>query len=425
MRLCVFEDAGVSNLEPLSLTRPVSDLWLGTSSLLRRQQRYFAAEQTAVLIRPLLANLCRQNQPELVINDSSWLRKGGGVLVNARWLPPAEPPVLAQTGAVGLVGEQIAYLVLPPGERRDCSFDQLPRRLLDWKQSLPQHEAGGQMLDYPWHLVEANSWALEQDYGHWKREKPALLDPAPLTILGPVERVVIDAQARIEPHVVIDTTRGPVLIDREAHVHAFSRLQGPCYIGERTQILAGHVRGGSIGPECRVGGEFETSIMQGYSNKYHEGFLGHSYVGAWVNFGAGTQVSDLRNDYAPIVMTIAGKKVPTDLRKIGAYMGDHTRTSIGALVNTGTVAGPFSQLLTSGSLLPRVLPAFCLFGHGQVQKRTDLNQMIETAAMVLSRRGQQWTEVDTEFVFALYESTEMERQRVLLEIEQKRLRRVV
>lgn len=425
MRLCVFEDVGAANLEPLSLTRPVFDLWLGTGTLLQRQQRFFDSDETAALIRPLLEEVCRQNQPNLVLNDASWLRKTGCVLVNARWLPPTEVAPLPQKGAIGMVGEQIAYVVFPGGDKRDCSFGSLPRRLQEWKQNLSRQQAGGRMLDYPWHLVEANPSALEEDYAQWKREKTDRLNPAGLTIVGPAERVVIDAKARIEPYVMIDATAGPVLIDREAHVQAFSRLEGPCYIGARTQIKGGHIRGGSIGPECRIGGEYEASIMQGYSNKYHEGFLGHSYVGSWVNFGAGTQVSDLRNDYAPIVMTIAGKKVPTGLTKIGAYMGDHTRTSIGTLINTGTVVGPYSQLLTSGTLLPRVLPAFCRYGHGRVQNRTDLNQVLDTATKVLSRRGQQWTEVDTEFFFALYEATEMERQRVIHENEQKWLRRVV
>ena len=244
-------------------------------------------------------------------------------------------------------------------------------------------------------------------------------------MIGPLERVIVDPTARIEPHVLIDSTRGPVLIDRDAHVQAFSRLEGPCSVGQGTQILAARLRGGSIGPQCRIGGEVEASIVHGHSNKYHEGFLGHSYVGEWVNFGAASQTSDLRTDYGPIVMHINGKQVHTGLIKIGSYIGDHTRTSLNVLFNTGSVVGPFGLLLTSGSLLPRVIPPFCRYGHGRVEERTDLGQMFATAATVTARRGVKWTETHSEFYFGLYERTAASRAAVLREAEQHRLRRVV
>jgi UDP-N-acetylglucosamine diphosphorylase / glucose-1-phosphate thymidylyltransferase / UDP-N-acetylgalactosamine diphosphorylase / glucosamine-1-phosphate N-acetyltransferase / galactosamine-1-phosphate N-acetyltransferase len=425
VRLCVYEDTGVVNLEPLSLTRPVFDLWCGASPLLPRLQRLFGADETALMVRPLLAPLCRQEHPGLSVNDPDWLRGSPCVLVNARWLPLSPRPLALDRRLVGMIGDQVAYVVLPDGEPRDGSREQLPWLLEEWKQSLSCQDADGAFLDYPWHLVEQNPTALAQDAAAWKAEKPELHSREGLTIFGPAEQVLIDAEARVEPYVVLDATRGPILIDRGAIVQAFSRLEGPCYIGSGTQLLAARIRGGSIGPECRVGGEFETSIMQGYANKYHEGFLGHSYIGAWVNFGAGTQVSDLRNDYGPITMTIAGRRVPSGLVKIGAYIGDHTRTSITTLINTGTVVGPFSQLLTTGSLLPRVLPAFCSYGHGHIQERTDLSQMLATAKTVLSRRGRQWTDVDTELFFAVYEETAANRRQVIRESEQPRRRRVV
>jgi UDP-N-acetylglucosamine diphosphorylase/glucosamine-1-phosphate N-acetyltransferase len=425
VRLCVFEDAGVVNLEPLSLTRPAFDLLCGADTLLPRLQRYFNAQETAALVRPLVAGVCRQAHPGLTVNDPAWPCRSGCVLANARWLPPAEPAVPRDGPAVGLVGEQVAYVVLPSGADRDCPPEQLPWRLREWKEHLPGRPAGGLMLDYPWHLVEHNAAALLLDQAQWKKDRRELVWPERAIVVGPAERVLVDARARLEPQVVLDVSRGPVLIDRDAVVQTFSRLEGPCYVGPGTHILAARVRGGSIGPECRVGGEFESSVMLGFGNKYHDGFLGHSYLGAWVNLGAGTQVSDLRNDYGPITMTIAGRKVSSGLVKIGAYVGDHTRTSISTLINTGTVVGPYSQLLTSGSLLPRVLPAFCRYGHGQVQERTDLSQMLATAATVLSRRGRQWTEVDTELFFTLYEETAAQRRQVIRESEQHRMRRVV
>ncbi len=235
----------------------------------------------------------------------------------------------------------------------------------------------------------------------------------------------IDPAARVEPMVVIDATKGPVLIDRDAVVQAFSRLEGPCYVGPGSHIMGAKLRGGSVGPHCRVGGEVEASILHGYANKAHDGFLGHSYVGEWVNLGAGTQVSDLRTDYGTVVFRVGGRTIDSGLMKVGAYFGDHAKTSINALLNTGTLAGPFGQFLANGGLLPRVVPAFCRVAHGRLQERTDLREMFDTAAVMMGRRDREWTETHAEFFLALYERTEEERRQTIREADQRRLRRVV
>src|SRR5205085_5696148 len=132
--------------------------------------------------------------------------------------------------------------------------------------------------------------------------------------------------ATIEPLVGLDVPRRPIVIDEGARVLAFSRIDGPCWIGPHTHIHGAKIRAGtSIGPHCRIGGEVEASIIHGYSNKVHEGFLGHSYVGAWANLGAGTHNSDLRNDYGEVIMTLHGLPVHTGMTKVGCFLGDHTK----------------------------------------------------------------------------------------------------
>ncbi len=423
MRLCVFEDAGVANLEPLSLTRPVFDLWLGAGTLLTRLQHVFPAAEVGAIVRPALAKLCRQQHPEMAVNDVDWLRRGPVVLVNARWLPPAMAALDPTKGELGISGEQLAYAAVASANLDEASPDQVASRLKELASQGESRPVGGVLLHYLWDLVERNAETLGQDYPGGPRRKKKTAPP--YSIVGRHEQVFVDAEATVEPQVLLDTTRGPVIIDRGAVVQAFSRLEGPCYVGQGTHILAARLRGGSIGPMCRVGGEVESSIVLGYTNKYHDGFVGHSYVGEWVNFGAGSHTSDLRTDYGPITMSINGAQVNSGLMKIGSYLGDHTRMSINTLLNTGTVAGPFALLLTSGTLLPRALPPFSRYGHGRVEERTDLGQMFETAAIVMGRRGQEWTDAHAEFYFDLYERTAASRQRILRENEQHRLRRVV
>ena len=165
--------------------------------------------------------------------------------------------------------------------------------------------------------------------------------------------------------------------------------------------------------------------MHGFSNKYHDGFLGHSYVGEWVNLAAGSQISDLRNDYGIVQVTIAGERISTGLGKVGAFIGDHTKTGLGTLLNTGSIIGAFCNLLPSGSLLPTVLPSFCVVKNGVIQERRDLRQLTATAATVMGRRGQTMTGAHVDFMFSLYDQTAAERRTVIRENEVRRLRQSV
>ncbi len=345
------------------------------------------------------------------------------VLVNGRWLAPDSVAVEPEEPGVWLVGDQVAFAILPAGAAANLTTRNLAWRLDEWKGFHAGRPAGGTMIDHPWDLVENNAQALEQDERFWRTHREAARVEGPMR-MGPAERLLVDPSARIEAMVLIDTTKGPVIVDRGAIVHAFSRLEGPCYIGADTHVLAGRVKGSSFGPQCRIGGEVESSIVHGCSNKAHEGFLGHSYIGEWVNFGSGTQTSDLRNDYGKVTVTIAGQKIDTGLLKVGSFVGDHTKTSISCLFNTGSIAGPFGMLVASGGLLPRNLPAFCLANEGRVRERTDLGAMFATSAAMMARRGVDWAPEHADFYLDLYERTSGERTRLLRASEQ-RLRRVV
>ena len=236
--------------------------------------------------------------------------------------------------------------------------------------------------------------------------------------------MLIDPAARVEPLVVLDATKGPVLIDHNALIQAFSRVEGPCYVGQESHIMGAKLRGGSIGPQCRVGGEVEASILHGYANKAHDGFLGHSYVGEWVNIAAGTQVSDLRADYGEISFRIGGRTIDSGLIKAGAYFGDHTKTSIDAPINTGTMTGPFSQLLANGGLLPRS----CLRSAAGARPVTGTQRPegdVRYGGRDDGPAPGEWTAEHAEMFLALYEQTEETRRQTIREADQRRLRRVV
>jgi UDP-N-acetylglucosamine diphosphorylase/glucosamine-1-phosphate N-acetyltransferase len=268
------------------------------------------------------------------------------------------------------------------------------------------------MIDHPWDLVEHNARALEQDGRHWQTHRPAVA-PAGPSVQGPANRFLADPTARVEPLVLIDTTKGPVMLDRGAVVQAFSRLEGPCYVGPDTHVLAGRVKGSSLGPHCRIGGEVGSSIVHGFSNKAHEGFLGHSYLGEWVNLGAGTQTSDLRNDYAPVRVSLAGEVIDTGLLKVGAVVGDYTRTGVATLLNCGTVVGACCHLVPGGGLLQGEVPAFCTALNGILRERVGFGKLFLGLERAMARRGCRWTQDYEEFLLALFERTATQRRALL------------
>ena len=210
------------------------------------------------------------------------------------------------------------------------------------------------------------------------------------------------------------------MIDREAVVSAFTRLEGPCYVGPRTHVLGAKIRGGTtLGPNCRVGGEVEASILHGHSNKYHDGFLGHSYVGEWVNLGAGTQNSDLRNDYGEVNVVVDGQLVRTGQSKVGCFIGDHTKTAIGSLFNTGSSIGVMCLILPDGELLPKHVPSFSRIWHGELIEGLPLEQGLATARAALERRNMEQTDAQEQLLRRVHAQTLAERGRAIHRFAEK------
>ncbi|MEX0906945.1 MAG: hypothetical protein WD054_01345, partial [Gemmatimonadota bacterium] len=183
---------------------------------------------------------------------------------------------------------------------------------------------------------------------------------------------------------VLDFTRGPIWFADDVTVRAFSRVAGPAYVGRGSTLLGGPYDAVSIGPVCKVHGELEESVVLGYSNKAHDGFLGHAYLGRWVNLGALTTNSDLKNNYGTIRMWTPHGDVDTGLIKLGCLLGDHVKTGIGALINTGTVIGAGSNLYGT-DMPPKYVPPFS-WGTGAELTAFDIDRFIGVAQTAMGRR---------------------------------------
>lgn len=420
--LCIFEDAIVGDLEPLSATRPVFDLVCGMTTLAAKQQAAFRDDRAGVLVRPELVRTTQSTRSGVPVNDAEWLASAPVLLVNGRWLPSGiKCDVPAQPG-LWLIGGEVAYAYLHPHHVPAGAHEYLDELFDELKRELPVHAATGQMVRYPWDLVAANADAIEHDFQAFGRRGSG---ETRVEVRGPLTELFIDPTARLDPFVMIDTTAGPVVIEAGVSVAAFTRIEGPCYVGPHSQLHGAKVRGGTtIGPHCRLGGEIEASIILGHSNKYHDGFLGHSYLGEWINLGAGTQTSDLRNDYGPVTMIQPTGPVATGSRKVGSMIGDHVKSGLGVLLNTGTHVGPFAQLLPTGRLLPKYIPAFARYFNGAVCDDADLTALLSTAGEVMQRRGVQLDDASRTMYESLYAQTASHRRQSVRDAEVRRLRGV-
>lgn len=189
--------------------------------------------------------------------------------------------------------------------------------------------------------------------------------------------------AGVEPGVVFDTSHGPIVLESGVEVEAGTRLEGPLWVGANTRLLGGAIRGSAIGPHSVVRGELAACVFLGYANKAHDGFVGHSVIGRWVNLGAGTITSNLKNTYGPVRLDVAGTRLDTGLMNLGSLIGDHAKTAIGTLLGTGTVVGAGANVFDAVRP-PRYVRPFAWGGSGPEQ--TDKEGFIRIAERVLPRR---------------------------------------
>jgi UDP-N-acetylglucosamine diphosphorylase / glucose-1-phosphate thymidylyltransferase / UDP-N-acetylgalactosamine diphosphorylase / glucosamine-1-phosphate N-acetyltransferase / galactosamine-1-phosphate N-acetyltransferase len=206
--------------------------------------------------------------------------------------------------------------------------------------------------------------------------------PAGTIVFGNADAIALRG-AELEPGVVLDARKGAIVLERGVHVRSGTRLEGPFWAGTGTMIVGGQLRHVSVGPHCRVHGEISTSVFNGYANKSHDGFLGHSVVGEWANLGAGTITSNLKNTYGPIRLDVGEQRIETQRTNLGSLIGDHVKTAIGTLLPTGAVIGAGANLFGSPRA-PKYIAPFAW--GGDTAERIAADQFVAMAKRILPRR---------------------------------------
>jgi len=409
MRLILFDcDTPMRmNFNPIALSRPIWELRVGMTSLADKLVAKVAPGDVACFVPEYMAESYR-TKTDWKVNDLSALVGEDLLLADPRLRADGfEPP---RTGAsqVGLDSEgAILWARITPDDAAKLNAISIEAFLADAAEKLPGAACNLRTWNYTWDLVLDNPSQITADFAAAGRRGIDGAVEQPSGVRGSDKDIYVAAGATVHPMVVLDAENGPIYIDEGAKIHSFTRIEGPCYIGRQSILLGAKCREGmSIGPVCRVGGEVEESIIHGHSNKYHDGFLGHAYVGEWVNLGALTTNSDLKNDYSNVTIVLDGKSsVNTGSTKVGSLIGDHTKTGIGVLFNTGSYVGAMSMLLGTGGPLPKFLPSFSWFVEGAVTEGYGKAELYKTARIAMGRRKCAWTAAEEAMWDAVYDRT--------------------
>ncbi len=375
--LYLFEDRRARRWAPFSLTRPAGELLFGCLTLRERAEHIFGMKCQGHLSRHALVGFDEPDSAPTISLDeiSEGTRQ---IIISSRAAPDFQDIELPDEPAWITVNGIPAGWVLPPGTEppselalRDPSINPGYSKVL---------ELQGEIIEYPWTLLAQNPARIQTDIETlWPQHSV----PDGSVLIGD-GAVSLGSGAKVEPGVVFDTRHGPIRLAENTRVEGPARLTGPLFIGPESVIYGGRVGTSSIGPVCHLHGEVSDSVFIGFSNKSHSGYIGHSLVGRWVNLGAYTTNSDLKNNYGPVRVWTPEGYIDTGQIKVGCFLGDHVKTGIGMTLNTGTVVGAGSNLF--GNAMPSSkVPAFS-WGSGDHLARHRLPEFLATAKQVMARR---------------------------------------
>ncbi len=372
MRLFLLEPAAPGAAwAPFSAVRPLAELRAGVWKVRERWEAAFDLDTTAIVGGPA-PDFHEGFEPPMGRPDTIT----GPAVIGSSCFAPTGAPLETPAGTTRLTrdGTTVGW-ILPPGAV--------------WRgpsEEGPGHEIAGRLLHGTHDLVTALEQFLAPDCLGFAAGD---CDPVPAGSIVLGDPALVRCRgALVEPGVVFDTRGGAVVLEAGVEARHGSRLEGPLYAGEKSRLLGGHIRASVFGPRCSVKGEISSSVFLGYSNKSHDGFIGHSVVGHWVNLGAGTTTSNLKNTYGEVSLEVAGQRIATRRQFLGTLFGDHAKTAIGTMLSTGTIVGAGANVFGPGGV-PKYVSPMAWGSDGRVQMTEE--GFLKVAERVLPRRDVAFT----------------------------------
>ena len=382
--LFLYDDAIARRFEPFALTRPVGELRAGTELIRLRWELFAGRSADGVITAGHLADFEEPGAPPVVTDATpSFVLRAGSIVANTRCVvalgagQSRGADVWTCGGRVAAVrlGRDTPLTELGGGEVKLESLSIAGTRAAD---------ISGRWVERVWSLVSGLADQLQADIACIGPTLECEL-PAGAIVLPGDGAIYVERGARVEPMVCFDPSAGPILVRSGVQVRAFTRLVGPVAVAGGSSILGGRVDCCSIGEGSMVHGEISHSVVLGQSNKSHDGFVGHSYLGRWVNLGAGTITSNLKNTYGSVQLWTPQGVRDTGEIKLGSFIGDHVKTGIGTRLTTGSVVGAGSNIY-GGMMPPKYVPPFS-WGEGDHLSMYRLDKFLSNTARVMSRRG--------------------------------------
>jgi len=407
LNLIVFDDPIISNnFRPLTYTRAAFELPFGAESVLDKLLKALKPDRIALLVPKYLKEVVEERHPNLTVNPTSI--DEDVVLLNGLFNPGTKD-LLKKIASenrrfVVLDGELVAAARLSAPQLSEVvqAVEECKPYFSALAGAEPTFKASNVVVArHPWHLLDLVDAALRTQ-AVAKGEAREIL-PSNIYVRGDKEGLRFGERVTVEGFVTFDTSLGPIILDDGCTVESFTRISGPSYIGRGSLIKPSSIIEGSvIGEGCKIGGEVSNSIILGYTNKAHLGYIGHSIVGEWVNLGAGTCNSDLKNTYGGVKVNVGGLVVNTRRVKVGCFIGDGVKASIGTQISTGRKIGVFSHI---GGFVDQDIPpfTFCPKGVDKGAEPMPLEEVLKVQRRMMSRRGKSPSAAYEKMVTALFE----------------------
>ncbi|MBC8311815.1 MAG: hypothetical protein H8E72_05880 [Candidatus Marinimicrobia bacterium] len=391
MNYILFEDHQKNNLAPFTINHASFEIRCGAFTNIERVKRLMDdGDKLYLIVQPDYCPIIRERYPEFIVNPDiipAGLCLNGATLWDSQTLEKINPRQNYSRDGI--------LIAMSLDEETPLSefLDKLKASIQVTLDIPARH------FNYVWDTIFEQSQVLLQDADAFIANRGGQIHQS--VIYDTVDNVFVHDTAKISAGVILDASKGPIIIDESVFIDIGALVQGPVYIGKNSTINPGaKLRGNvSIGTTCKVGGEVEDVIIHSYSNKQHDGFLGHSYIGEWVNLGANTNNSDLKNNYSTIRVNLSKDlEINTMQQFLGVLIGDYSKSGISTMFNSGTVVGLGANVF-GADFQPKFIESFS-WGGGE--NKTEYDKFIETCERVKSRRRLELSNAEKKFLKSLY-----------------------
>ena len=391
MNLIIYEDNCTKQLKPFSINHASFEIRIGNFSLLERIIKSFEKknnlDQIVLIVRKKIELIIKEKFPEYEVNPDiipSGKCINGSLFVNDQTVNCIYENQSMSNGK--LISFYLESEISKNSFYEKVSSEELVSTIVKIKS-----------INYLWDSIEMIEQIIFGDIHHIKKQNEFTMHTS--CIVENIENIYFGKQCVIKAGVILDASKGPIIISDKVTIGSGSIIEGPVYIGKYTEISIGaKIRGNvSIGVMCKVGGEVSNSIFQAFSNKAHEGFLGHSFIGEWVNICAGTNNSNLKNNYNNISIDLGYEEIETNCQFLGTLIGDYSKLGISSIINTGSYIGLASNIL-GGKLISKHIPSF----YWSDEDKVDLEKLFLSINKMKNRRNNKITEIEKDFLKNIY-----------------------